>query len=704
MTQKTSPFLEAKYGWAYGESGWNTGMDENLLKFSFMFDNNIDGLVSALPPASNGKAYFLTTDNRLYFCVGTSYYSTPTPLWLIFNIKTTGQAYQFNGTSAQVVNNVSQLDNRVTALELELASLGTAAYENIDYFASQSDLDVAQSTSESYTDTLRNDLSSSALGTPGANRIGYNPASVYSVGTLGAAISDLSNSSDLDKGAALIGFDGTSLTQYFKGHAEYVVGSISELKLVNKLVHTKVFVSGYYIAGDGGGGTYFLDPSDTTSVDNMGTIIVSSDGGRWKLVTRGGVSLKQFGAKGDGTTNDTISFAAAKAWASSNLPTTLYIPKGVYVCSTLGNMAYSGLSLIGESDRQSVLKVTGSGVAFLADAFSSGSGSDPFVQACNLTNITVEGNSTTTNIFQVQGLARCSWTNVTARVAEPTAGIGFSFKGFMLSKFEKLMCSTDYSTMSTKPYEGLKLDEGRRAGVSIGNCSNNVFTACYFEGLSIGIRMLLGDQNTFIGGSPESCSVYGLVVGTGSRYNTFIGTGFENISATADISDAGQHTQFINCYSSKSIILQGRNSKVSGGFFERIEIQGGAVKNCIENVTYNHWTSGAGGYFDSGTATEWKNLYDEDSLAYKYPLKGRTTIAVASLPFTYTNNTGQYIEVIVIGGTLTGITAGRPGDSTWAKPFTSPTAHLMAPLDTLTLTGSVVPTGMSYVAHNGFQG
>ena len=33
MTQQTSPFLDVKYGWNYGESGWNTGMDENLVKF-----------------------------------------------------------------------------------------------------------------------------------------------------------------------------------------------------------------------------------------------------------------------------------------------------------------------------------------------------------------------------------------------------------------------------------------------------------------------------------------------------------------------------------------------------------------------------------------------------------------------------------------------------------------------------------------------
>jgi len=38
MSQQQAPWLETAYGWAYGENGWNTGMDSNLLKFSVLFD------------------------------------------------------------------------------------------------------------------------------------------------------------------------------------------------------------------------------------------------------------------------------------------------------------------------------------------------------------------------------------------------------------------------------------------------------------------------------------------------------------------------------------------------------------------------------------------------------------------------------------------------------------------------------------------
>lgn len=153
MTQQTAPFIEAKYGWAYGESGWNTGMDEDLLKYSFLFDRNIDQIVSSLPSAVSGKAYFLTTDNRLYFAVGTTYYSSPTPKWFTMYLRSTGAAYQFNGTSLNLVNSEGQVETRLSAIELTLSSLGTASTKNTEFFASQANLDVESAQSRGYTDT-----------------------------------------------------------------------------------------------------------------------------------------------------------------------------------------------------------------------------------------------------------------------------------------------------------------------------------------------------------------------------------------------------------------------------------------------------------------------------------------------------------------------------------------------------------------------
>lgn len=182
MTQQTAPFIETKYGWDYGESGWNGGMDENLLKFSYLFDRNVDAIVNSLPSATSGSSYFLTTDNRLYFAVGNSYYSSPVPKWFTFYIKSNGNSYQFNGTTAVIVNSESQVEARLDAVEVTLSNLGTAALRPETYFASQSALDVASSQANSYADTKFNSLST-----------------------------DLANSLDTVKGAALIGYKGRNL-------------------------------------------------------------------------------------------------------------------------------------------------------------------------------------------------------------------------------------------------------------------------------------------------------------------------------------------------------------------------------------------------------------------------------------------------------------------------------------------------------------
>ncbi len=110
---------------------------------------------------------------------------------------------------------------------------------------------------------------------------------------LGTFISDISDTVSVSKGAAMI------------GRGAQVVSSIAALRNLLKTTPSKnAFVTGYYAAGDGGGGPYWLDILDTTSADNGGTIVIAADGGRWKLQILASVDVRQFGAKGDNVTND----------------------------------------------------------------------------------------------------------------------------------------------------------------------------------------------------------------------------------------------------------------------------------------------------------------------------------------------------------------------------------------------------------------
>lgn len=125
-----------------------------------------------------------------------------------------------------------------------------------------------------------------------------------------AGAASLSNTTG-SGGAALIGFDGGTLAQFFLSKNNRVVDSIADLRALSKTTYTRAFVTGYYTAGDGGGGAYWYDPNDTSSADNACTVIVAADGGRWKLQYLEGISFHQAGAKGNGTTDDTSACQAA---------------------------------------------------------------------------------------------------------------------------------------------------------------------------------------------------------------------------------------------------------------------------------------------------------------------------------------------------------------------------------------------------------
>lgn len=127
----------------------------------------------------------------------------------------------------------------------------------------------------------------------------------------GVALSNVGTPS----GASLIGFDGGTLENFFLSKNNRVVDSIAALRAISKTTYTRAFVTGYYAAGDGGGGAYWYDQSDTTSTDNGVTIIVSTDGGRWKLIHNGTVTLKQCGGKEDGVTDDLAVWNRALALA-----------------------------------------------------------------------------------------------------------------------------------------------------------------------------------------------------------------------------------------------------------------------------------------------------------------------------------------------------------------------------------------------------
>lgn len=272
MSQKTSPFIESKYGWDLGESGWNVGMDENLLKFSFLLDGTIDSVVSTLPSAVNGKSVFSTQDNRVYFCVDGIWYSSSVPAWKELKEKSTGNVYQYNGETLELVGNILTIATN--------ANTAASATTSLESRIASVEAEVTSNTANISTNT--NDI-------------------VAVTGELSEYQADLSNSSDATKGSSLIGFIQ--------------------------------------------GGSW---ATPRTLRDKASEI----------------VSVKDFGAKGDGTTDDSSAINACIASLKST-GGSVYFPKGVYIAKninwTVETTSFNGggrISLIGDGPALSVISTS----------------------------------------------------------------------------------------------------------------------------------------------------------------------------------------------------------------------------------------------------------------------------------------------------------------------------------------------------------
>lgn len=145
------------------------------------------------------------------------------------------------------------------------------------------------------------------------------------------------------------------------------VNSIADLKTVNPSISSTYLVTGYYSRGDGGGGIYSFDFADNSTPDNGGTVIASlASTGRWKLSVTPVLSVKQFGAKGDDATDNSVFLQKALDYSVDNGVTVL-IPPGIYrygtglVLANANTAAFANRgAFLGESATAVCLMYTGS--------------------------------------------------------------------------------------------------------------------------------------------------------------------------------------------------------------------------------------------------------------------------------------------------------------------------------------------------------
>jgi hypothetical protein len=371
------------------------------------------------------------------------------------------------------------------------------------------------------------------------------------------------------------------------------------------------------------------------------------------------VTVKDFGAKGDGTTDDTAAITAAQAFIAANAQAyQLVFTAGMYKYTTSPNWAIQNAEIVAEGEV--ILDYTGTGNAVILD---TGSTVNTFTYNVTFTGFIVQAPASAGHGFFVRSIHHSDLRN------NRVQGCGTSSNAF---EVEFAVC-TDFSGCTAsanetlgwvggQPKNGLHLAL-RNAGESTSYC---YFANTVWEGLSTGggAGILLEDTlgNIFIGGTAEGCDS-GIILGTTATWNRFFGVDME-ANATRDVFDQGLGNSFnVDTATRVTISASALFSTWLGGNHQVIELPTGVRHPTFSNVYVNRTP---GGGFLIGDDVDVCNARFNGCRDWQtqviVPMRQKTlTPPAGPNTFNYTNNTDNDQQITLSGATVTSTSLTRGG-------------------------------------------
>ena len=305
----------------------------------------------------------------------------------------------------------------------------------------------------------------------------------------------------------------------------------------------------------------------------------------------GTLNVKDFGAAGDGVTDDyTAIVAAYAALTGTGHPGTLYFPPGVYAYSTPLNLIGTNIRLVGDN---AILYFRGSGIALqmVGGAIQYGGG---------IENLTIRGTANCTKGLVLDYVRHGSFRNVSV---QDVATSGVELLHAVYNTFENIRVSNAERAFLVRPQNGVYLDT-----TAVGN----TFINTMIDGCSnAGIAIWNGTYNTFLGGHAFGASIGVLVLAGG--HNSF--HGFEGRDNTSyDFSIYAPNVLLESCVglsvTAASLVVQAgaRQAVVLNSNFYSVDLMAGSYSTSFINSSYAQ--GGAGTFLNNGTNTLLLNGYN----------------------------------------------------------------------------------------------
>lgn len=148
---------------------------------------------------------------------------------------------------------------------------------------------------------------------------------------------------------------------YF-GSKNMLFQNINDLRqLAGKILDNYGYVLGYFSPGDGGGGNFYWD-SNSTEIDNSGTIfqVVGSQIGRWKRIIENDANIRWFGATGS-ITQDVTTIIGNALEICLDLGININFPTGNYLLSDtiVIEGSFKSIKIVGANKNETQLHYPG---------------------------------------------------------------------------------------------------------------------------------------------------------------------------------------------------------------------------------------------------------------------------------------------------------------------------------------------------------